>query len=101
MADDTKQAGQVETPGANGAAEGVRKPPEAGPVAGIPQEQFDGWRFIVENWESGIFHPYIGQHVAVYKGKILGADTHPWRLLNRVSTENGIDPDHIAIAFVD
>ena len=56
MPDDTKQAGQVETTGANGAAEGGREPPQVRAPDGIPQEQFDAMRFIYDNWESGIFH---------------------------------------------
>jgi hypothetical protein len=101
MPDDTKQAGRVEATGANGAAEDGRKPPQVKAPDGIPQEQFDAMRFIYDNWESGIFRPYVDQYIAVYRGKVLGSDTHPWRLLNRVATENGIDPTHIAIKFVD
>jgi hypothetical protein len=102
MADDTQQTDAVPAVGENGTPNAVS--PErlkADPLAGIPQEQFDGWRFIYENWESGIFHPYVDQYVAVYQRKILGSDTHPWHLLTRVAAENGIDPNHIVIAFID
>jgi hypothetical protein len=101
MADETKRTDEVVGDNRTPVAEEQQPVKEGDFLAGVPQDQLDAWRFIYENWESDIFNPYADQYIAVHQRKILGSDTHPWRLLHRVATENGIEPDRIAIKFVD
>ena len=50
--------------------------------------------------DRGVLVPYAGQFVAVFQGKVVGADTDPGELRRAVSEKCKIDPERMTIIQV-
>lgn len=95
-------------PDANGHA--PESPAASGPDAGDPDKlplSPEGWEYLAdlkwinEQFNLGLFEPYMGNYIAVYRKQLLGFGPDLLALRERVAREHNVSPDRIATDYVE
>jgi hypothetical protein len=94
MADPVSQA---DTGPAAAAANGAPAEEELYPYPEILAD----WQWIFDEYGTGRFEPYRGQFIAVYNQQVLGSGPRPSELREAVAAEHHLDPDRLAVTFID
>jgi hypothetical protein len=88
--------------------------PERDLTAALAQERFweispdAQWELVAADFEAayqmskaGLLHEHLGQHIAVLKRQFVGADRDSAVLREKVSRQFGVDPNRVAIIYMD
>jgi hypothetical protein len=89
----TKQTAQSENP--------PQLPPPPRSAKEMLAEILSDWKWIDEETNAGRLSEYRGKHFAVVNRRVLGSDTDPLRLRERIAAEYHIHPERVVIDYMD
>jgi hypothetical protein len=65
------------------------------------EEVLRDWRWIHDQYRAGNLRKYLGQHIAVVEGKILGHAEPPVDLRAKIAKKHGLHPERVVIFCVE
>ena len=67
----------------------------------VSDELLQDWLWVYENMGKGLFDTHRGQHIAVVGRRVLASGRDPLQLRERTAVEQNLNPERIAIVYVD
>jgi hypothetical protein len=83
--------------------------PTTPPDDGVDQLQLtpEGWGLLADKewayqeYNAGRWEPYRGEYIAIYRKRLVGHGPDLLKLREQVARETGVDPDRIAVIYLE